>query len=124
MNTMYEQYIIYVHLQVGVEVTMYSDDTYMPRYALSFAQQEDFERLARWCNKMYSSRFYHPIQFLLSLVFNPMISHRKLSFAHGPLLFYNIFMIIGFQLYPLHSYSASMFLLWSSVGKCFNICFL
>ena len=28
MNTMYDQFIIYIHLQVGVQVTMYSDDTY------------------------------------------------------------------------------------------------
>ena len=58
----------------------------MHRYALSFSQQTDFEKLARWCNKMYSSMTnpYCPVYNSLNILANKMYSSMSNPFIFLP----------------------------------------
>jgi len=70
--------------------------SFIYRYALSFSQQTDFERLARWCNKMYSTL---PITFLLGFYVSLVVKRWWEQYCKLPwpdsLCFYLRGLVIG-----------------------------
>ena len=79
------------------------------RYALSFSQQTDFERLARWCNKMYSSK-----KSMYAKIFILMTTTVWFWFRPNMTMFFSSSI---FQHCLLRSSLVSMSPWWSSVGE-------